>query len=96
MLMRFLQTKHFMALRYRVWIYKYSSSLFEDEYFIIGETHVMVRDIVSLSNQLSQMNAFFSDKYDGLYFSICYLGDVFHMNDLPGKQDNDKQLKIPF
>lgn len=83
-----------MAQRYKIWVYQYSHSLLEDEYFVLTEVYVMARDIVSLSKYLSRFNAFFKDKYDGLYFSTCYLGDIFHMNDLPREQD--KQLKIPF
>lgn len=95
MLMKFLQTNRFMAQRYKIWVYQYAHSLLEDEYFILTEVHVMARDIVSLSKQLSRFNTFFKDRYDGLYFSTCCLGDIFHMNNLLREQEN-KQLKIPF
>lgn len=83
-----------MAQRYKIWVYQYAHSLLEDEYFILTEVHVKARDIVSLSKQLSRFNAFFKDRYDGLYFSVCNLGDTFHMNDLP--REKNEQLKIPF
>lgn len=95
MLMKFLQTNHFMAQRYKVWVYQHLNTFLEDEYFILAETYVMARDIVSLSKKLDQINCVFNDKFNDLYFSICNLGDIFLMNDLPGKQGY-KQLKIPF
>lgn len=84
-----------MAQRYRIWVYQYAHSLLEDEYFLLTEVCVVARDIVSLSKQLTRFNSFFKDRYDGLYFSVCNLGDIFHMNDLP-KEQEDKQFKIPF
>lgn len=81
---------------YKVYIYQHNADTFiEDQYFLVSTTFVKARDAVSLTKKLNILNRVFNYAFDPLYYTDCYLGDIFRMNSLPCS-DKPKQLKIPF
>ena len=82
--------------KYKVYIYQHNADTFiEDQYFLVATTFVHSRDIVSLTRKLNILNKVFDYAFDPLYYTDCYLGDIFRMNSLPCS-DKPKQIKIPF
>lgn len=82
--------------KYKVYIYQHSSDTFvEDLYFLVATTFVKARDIVSLTKKIGILNNVFDYAFDSLYYTDCFLGDVFRMSNLPCS-DKPKQSKIPF
>lgn len=80
----------------KVYIYQHNSDTFiEDQYFLVATTFVCVRDVVDLTKKLNMLNKVFDYAFDPLYYTDCYLGDIFRMNSLPCC-DKPKQTKIPF
>lgn len=82
--------------KYKVYIYQHNSDTFiEDQYFLVAMTFVEARDIVSLTKKINILNKVFDYAFDPLYYTDCFFGDIFRMNDLPCS-DKPKQTKIPF
>lgn len=82
--------------KYKVYIYQHNSDTFiEDQYFLVAATFVEARDIVSLTKKINILNKVFDYAFDPLYYTDCFFGDIFRMNDLPCS-DKPKQFKIPF
>lgn len=82
--------------KYKVYIYQHNADTFiEDQYFLVATTFVCTRDVVDLTKKLNILNRIFDYAFDPLYYTDCYLGDIFRMNDLPCR-DKPKQIKIPF
>lgn len=81
---------------YKVYIYQRNADIFiEDQYFLVATTFVHARDVVSFTKKLNILNKVFDYAFDPLYYTDCYLGDIFRMNSLPCS-DKPKQTKIPF
>lgn len=81
---------------YKVYIYQHNPDTFiEDQYFLVATTFVHARDVASLTKKLNILNKVFDYAFDPLYYTDCYLGDIFRMNNLPCS-DKPKQTKIPF
>lgn len=82
--------------KYKVYIYQHNADTFiEDQYFLVATTFVCARDVVALTKKLNILNKVFDYAFDPLYYTDCYLGDIFRMNSLPSS-DKPKQTKIPF
>lgn len=82
--------------KYKVYVYQHNADTFiEDQYFLVVITFVNARDVVDLTNKMNILNKVFDYAFDPLYFTDCYLGDIFRMNSLPCS-DKPKQTKIPF
>lgn len=82
--------------KYKVYIYQHNSDTFiEDQYFLVATTFVEARDIVDLTKKMNILNKIFNYAFDPLYYTDCFFGDIFRMNDLPCS-DKPKQFKIPF
>jgi hypothetical protein len=82
--------------KYKVYIYQHNSDTFiEDQYFLVATTFVEARDIVDLTKKMNILNKTFDYAFDPLYYTDCFFGDIFRMNDLPCS-DKPKQFKIPF
>ena len=82
--------------KYKVYIYQHNSDTFiEDQYFLVATTFVEARDIVDLTKKMNILNKIFDHAFDPLYYTDCFFGDIFRMNDLPCS-DKPKQFKIPF
>lgn len=82
--------------KYKVYIYQHNSDTFiEDLYFLVATTFVEARDIVDLTKKMNILNKVFDYAFDPLYYTDCFFGDIFRMNDLPCS-DKPKQFKIPF
>lgn len=82
--------------KYKVYIYQHNADTFiEDQYFLVATTFVNARDVVSLTKKLNILNKVFDYAFDPLYYTDCYLGDIFRMSSLPC-QNKPKQIKIPF
>jgi hypothetical protein len=82
--------------KYKVYIYQHNSDTFiEDQYFLVATTFVEARDIVDLTKKMNILNKVFDYVFDPLYYTDCFFGDIFRMNDLPCS-DKPKQFKIPF
>lgn len=82
--------------KYKVYIYQYNSDIFiEDQYFLVATTFVEARDVVDLTKKMNILNKIFDYAFDPLYYTDCFFGDIFRMNDLPCS-DKPKQFKIPF
>lgn len=82
--------------KYKIYVYQHNADTFiEDQYFLVATTFVCARDVVSLTRKLNILNKVFDYAFDPLYYTDCYLGDIFRMNSLPCS-DNQKQIKIPF
>lgn len=82
--------------KYKVYIYQHNSDTFiEDQYFLVATTFVEARDVVSLTKKINILNKVFDYAFDPLYYTDCFFGDIFRMNDLPCS-DKPKQFKIPF
>ena len=82
--------------KYKIYIYQHNSDTFiEDQYFLVATTFVDACDIVALTKKLNILNKVFDYAFDPLYYTDCYFGDIFRMNDLPSS-DKPKQTKIPF
>ena len=82
--------------KYKLYIYQHNSDTFiEDQYFLVATTFVEARDIVDLTKKMNILNNVFDYAFDPLYYTDCFFGDIFRMNDLPCS-DKPKQLKIPF
>lgn len=82
--------------KYKIYIYQHNSDTFiEDQYFLVATTFVDACDIVALTKKLNILNKVFDYAFDPLYYTDCYFGDIFRMNDLPSS-DKLKQTKIPF
>lgn len=82
--------------KYKVYVYQHNADTFiDDQYFLVATTFVYARDVVYLTKKLNILNKVFDYAFDPLYYTDCYLGDIFRMNSLPcnGKP---KQTKIPF
>lgn len=81
---------------YKIYIYQHNADTFiEDQYFLVSSTFVCARDIVDLTKKLNVLNKIFDYAFDPLYYTDCYLGDIFRMNNLP-RNGEPKQTKIPF
>lgn len=82
--------------KYKVYIYQHNSDTFiEDQYFLVATTFLEARDIVDLTKKMNILNKIFNYAFDPLYYTDCFFGDIFRMNDLPCS-DKPKQFKIPF
>ena len=82
--------------KYKVYIYQHNSDTFiEDQYFFVSTTFVEARDVVDLTKKMNILNKVFDYAFDSLYYTDCFFGDIFRMNDLPCS-DKPKQFKIPF
>ena len=82
--------------KYKVYIYQHNADTFiEDQYFLVATTFVNARDVVDLTKKMNILNKVFDYAFDPLYYTDCYLGDIFRMNSLPCS-DKPKQAKIPF
>lgn len=82
--------------KYKVYVYQHNADTFiKDQYFLVAVTYVCSRDVVDLTKKLNTLNKVFDYAFDPLYYTDCYLGDIFRMNDLPCR-DKPKQTKIPF
>lgn len=82
--------------KYKVYVYQHNADTFiEDQYFLVVITFVCARDVVDLTRKLNILNKVFDYAFDPLYYTDCYLGDIFRMSDLPCR-DKLKQTKIPF
>lgn len=82
--------------KYKVYIYQHNADTFiEDQYFLVATTFICTRDIVDLTRKLNILNKIFDYAFDPLYYTDCYLGDIFRMNSLP-RSGELKQTKIPF
>lgn len=82
--------------KYKVYIYQHNSETFiEDQYFLVAITFVEARDVVDLTKKMNILNKVFDYAFDPLYYTDCFFGDIFRMNDLPCS-DKPKQFKIPF
>lgn len=82
--------------KYKVYIYQHNSDTFiEDQYFLVATTFVSARDVVDLTKKMNILNKVFDYAFDPLYYTDCFFGDIFRMNDLPCS-DKPKQFKIPF
>ncbi len=82
--------------KYKVYIYQHNADTFiEDQYFLVAATYVRARDVVDLTKKLNILNKVFDYAFDPLYYTDCYLGDIFRMSSLP-ISDKLKQTKIPF
>ena len=82
--------------KYKVYIYQHNADTFiEDQYFLVATTFICTRDVVDLTKKLKILNEIFVYAFDPLYYTDCYLGDIFRMNSLPCS-DKPKQTKIPF
>lgn len=82
--------------KYKVYIYQRATDTFvEDLYFLVDTTFVNARDVVDLTKKMNILNKVFDYAFDPLYYTDCYLGDIFRMNSLPCS-DKPKQTKIPF
>lgn len=82
--------------KYKVYVYQHNADTFlEDQYFLVATTFVEVRDVVSLTKKINMLNKIFNYAFDPLYYTDCFLGDIFRMNSLPCS-DKPKQTKIPF
>jgi len=83
-------------VKYKVYIYQHNADTFiEDQYFLVATTFVNARDVVDLTKKMNILNKIFDYAFDPLYYTDCYFGDIFRMNDLPCS-DKSKQTKIPF
>lgn len=70
--------------KYKVYIYQHNSDTFiEDLYFLVATTFVEARDIVDLTKKMNILNKVFDYAFDPLYYTDCFFGDIFRMNDLP-------------
>lgn len=82
--------------KYKVYVYQHNADTFiEDQYFLVATTFICTRDVVDLTKKLNTLNKIFDYAFDPLYYTDCYLGDIFRMNSLPCS-GNLKQTKIPF
>lgn len=82
--------------KYKVYVYQHNSDTFlEDQYFLVATTFVEACNIVSLTKKINMLNKIFDYAFDPLYYTDCFFGDIFRMNDLPCS-DKPKQFKIPF
>lgn len=82
--------------KHKVYVYQHNSDTFlEDQYFLVAITFVEARDVVSLTKKINVLNKIFDYAFDPLYYTDCFLGDIFRMNSLPCS-DKPKQTKIPF
>lgn len=82
--------------KYKIYVYQHNADTFiEDQYFLVATTFVNARDVVYLTKKLNILNNVFDYAFDPLYYTDCYLGDIFRMNSLPCS-DKPKQTKIPF
>lgn len=82
--------------KYKVYVYQHNTDTFtEDQYFLVAKTFVHARDVVSLTKKLNMLNKVFKYAFDPLYYTDCFFGDIFRMNNL-SNNDDPRQLKIPF
>ncbi len=66
--------------KYKVYIYQHNADTFiDDQYFLVATTFVNARDVVDLTKKMNILNKVFDYAFDPLYYTDCYLGDIFRM-----------------